>query len=150
MKVKVFIITCLLAFTFSKCETPNLDFPFVPVEKSYNMLLPSNQDLEMLCGSVVDSLVGYRGVVIFRQALYEVPSDFICFDLACTSESCHYKNKIKVEKLNMFAVCPVCNTEYDMLSFGWPTEPNASSGKSNPLYQYKTYYNPPIVSIENK
>lgn len=122
----------------------------VLIDKSYDLLLLSNQDLLSFGGSIVDTLIGYRGVVIFRQAYEGLPNDFICFDLACTSESCHYYNKVEVERFGINAVCPVCGTEYELLSYGWPTKANTDSGESNPLYQYKTYFSGRYLSVENK
>ncbi|MDR2085127.1 MAG: hypothetical protein LBP67_09065 [Bacteroidales bacterium] len=105
-----------------------------------------------MSGSIIDTTVGagYKGIIVFRRASDGYPDDFICFDRACTSDGCNYYNKIELGRFDIFAKCPVCGTQYDLLSYGWPTTSNAEGNKSNPLQQYSTYFSGRHVVVENK
>ena len=151
MKRKTLIIICVLGLLFSGCPNPNPDFPRVPFERSYDLYLVSNQDLLTFCGSVTDTTAGFGGIVLFRRAFDDGYNDFVAYDLACTSASCHYAYSVEIEQFNILATCPVCSTKYDLLNFGWPTTPNGAmdSEKSHPLQQYNTYFGGRFISVKN-
>lgn len=139
-------------FVFNRCGSYNPDFPFVPFERSYDLILLSNIDLQTQCGAVIDTTIGFKGIVVYRQAADNLPTDFICFDLACTSEECHYANAIEAKSFEIFATCPVCQTKYDLLSFGWAVSKGGDVlNKTNVLQQYKTdFVNGRFVYVENQ
>ncbi|MGI6717799.1 MAG: hypothetical protein ACOX4D_01385 [Bacteroidales bacterium] len=147
----------LLSFTlfFSGCKEYNKEFPYVRFVQTFDLFMSSNVDLLQFAGSVIDSTVGYKGIVVFRRAYDEYYDDFVTFDLTCTNPDCHFNYKISVPSFSLFATCSNCGVVYDLYNYGFPTTLNDSvlnrnvSASGTPLKRYSTYYDGRYVSVEN-
>ncbi len=146
----------LLSFTlFTGCKEYNKEFPYVRFVQAFDLLMSSNQDLLTFAGSVIDSTVGYKGIVVFRRAYDEYYDDFVTFDLTCTNPECNYNHKITVPRFSLFATCENCGVVYDLYNYGFPTTLNDSvinrkvTESGRPLKRYSTYYDGRYISVEN-
>lgn len=143
----VLCVTALIMCLLSSCEDYNKDFPVVYFTRSYDLLKGSNQDLLTMCGSVIDTTAGYRGIVVFRQAYEGKPSDCIAFDLTCTHDSCKYQYTVDIEEFGILATCPHCGTIYDLMNYALPAGGNETAFR--PLRDYRTFYDGRYVTVEN-
>ncbi len=81
--------------------------------------------------------IGFAGLLVCTG--YDMR--YYAFDLACP-KCLSQKEHLEVD--GMFAVCPICEEEYDFFSgIGYPTQ---GIGKEN-LRQYKTFYSNGYLSI---
>lgn len=84
--------------------------------------------------------LGYdnNGLIIYRND----QDEFYAYDRTCTY---HIENSTAVNiKNNLFAICPVCSSVYQLNLSGFPSQ---DSPANYPLKQYQTYYNPNTMDL---
>ncbi|NJK85993.1 MAG: hypothetical protein HC906_08550 [Bacteroidales bacterium] len=84
--------------------------------------------------------LGYdnNGIIIYRDD----QNSFLAFDRTCTY---HIDESISVNVTDgIFAVCPLCNSLYQLYFSGYPTEEGPAT---HPLKQYKTEFNPNTMDL---
>ncbi|MDD2203781.1 MAG: hypothetical protein PHU62_01860 [Bacteroidales bacterium] len=144
---KIITLT-LIAIALTSCTQYSGNVPEVgEFSQTYDLYLTSNQDLCTIYGSIIDTTIGYRGVLVFRNAYEGLPDDFLAFDMACSHDPFEHGATVTWERWGVIVECPVCGTKYLLINYGWPIE---NSGPSvYPLRQYKTFFDGRYVTVSN-
>lgn len=99
------------AFLGCKKDSNSPNVPYVPVDYTISLSLPSMSGLNQVGGYAYLNNLGYKGIVVFKFNA----DTYIAFDRSCTyqpTEGCH---KIEIDATNSFvANCACCESKYSM------------------------------------
>ncbi len=144
-KLKYFFLIIILQIFPICCEKESCDV--VPDTYINITLEPILLALSPTQSAVITNIyagqpsLGYdnNGIIIYCNS----PEEYFSYDRTCPY---HVEESIPVDAVNngMYAVCPVCSSEYQLWFSGFPTDGSVSQC---PLKQYKTSYNPNFNTI---
>jgi nitrite reductase/ring-hydroxylating ferredoxin subunit len=153
-KIRFFLITVALVFTFSSCNKKNDVIPDIYVNFTFNLNDPQFVNLTGFGGSVtVDShtnnwgtaAAGYDGNGIIICSGNE---EFYAYDRTCPHDYTVNSLSIKVNidpSNSTIAICPKCGTKYGLTVGGTP----ASGIGRYPLKNYRTSLQGNYVTVWN-
>ncbi|PID95053.1 MAG: hypothetical protein CSA95_01565 [Bacteroidetes bacterium] len=128
-----------LLFMGCRGNDPNY-IPEIKVNLEIDLYLPSYQDLNVITGSYIDSLHGYKGLIIYHAT----ETDFYAYDQACPLEPFEDEALIEVEPWSSIGVCSKCGSRF-ILTDGFPIEGPAEK----PLKTYQTNFTGRYIRIYN-
>ena len=147
IKVKIFFLTGTLSLLLQSCVKESIDvIPDVFVNATINLnnfSVGITESIIITSQMIVSgsSSLGYdnNGIILYRVSYDE----FYAYDRTCPH---HIENSTAVNQYTntMFAVCPVCNSQYQLWFDGYPTDDGPSV---YPLKEYKTSFNPNTFDI---
>jgi len=153
-KIRFFLITVALVFTFSSCNKKNDVIPDIYVNFTFNLNDPQFVNLTGFGGSVtVDShtnnwgtaAAGYDGNGIIICSGNE---EFYAYDRTCPHDYITNSLSIKVNidpSNSTIGICPNCGTKYGLTVGGTPV----SGAGRYPLKNYKTSIQGNYVTVWN-
>jgi hypothetical protein len=140
-------------FILVNCNQNNTDdyygIPYVTVNKTINLDLPSYSNLVSIGGYAVIGNEGYRGLIVYHDG----NDEFIAIDRACTYntiEECAY---VSVDNSGVFLKCghydgntwiPCCNSKFTMDGYSIQEGP-----AKYPLKHYQVFQSGNILTITN-
>ncbi|MBE0674939.1 MAG: hypothetical protein IH591_09790 [Bacteroidales bacterium] len=147
------MISAILFISVQGCEKDKNDvIPDVYVDfyidlgdpEFASLIAPGNYALvNALTNNLGQPAAGFsgNGIIIYHAE----PGVFLAFDRTCPHDYVTDGSAIKLNVDGIYAVCPVCGTNYALPSYGTP-----SSGPGRyPLKNYRTSYNPPLLHVWN-
>ena len=147
MKRVLIIMAFTSAFLFlNNCNKDNQssEFPYVPINFTLNLNLPSYTDLGRPGGYVVIDNEGYKGVIVYHT----IDGKYLAFDRTCTYLPLDDCSKVYVDDSGLYLHCgesegDCCASKYDM-------EGNVINGPAKyPLRQYQVSQNGNMLTILN-
>jgi len=132
----------LLLGGLSSCDRERqVAIPYVYVNYTVYLSLPSNDNLRVPGNYLLLPNEGNLGIILYRRTMGE-PDDFIALDLTCTYEplgSC----KVAIEDTGFYLVCPCCGSKFSiwdgLVAAGpakWPLKEYATSLTLNTVRIY--------------
>ena len=145
----ILIVSVISLVTFSCKKYDDGEIPAVATfERSYDLNLTSNVDLLTPNGSIVDTTVGYRGIIVYRLKSDGTGDDFVAYEMACPYDALE-NGYVSWERWGVTTKCHVCGTQY-LLMYGGNGCPIDGKQPSNiPLKQYETYFDGRYVIVRN-
>ena len=131
-----FFLFLLTLIGFSSCsKDTNLDkiVPYTRIQFEYNdnenKLGAENNSIYLDENDIITSSAGYRnhGIIIVRLS-----DGYAAFDATCTND---VESEEHIELDGVFAVCPVCDSKFNILDNGYPFNGSVARHK---LKEYKT------------
>jgi len=143
-KLRFFLILITLLIAPSGCEKDqNSVIPDVYVNFYIDLTDPEFFDLNAITNHIIvtaatnnigSAAAGFAGsgIIIYHAQ----PGEFFAFDRTCPHDYANGEVVIKVNVDGIYAVCPECETNYALPSFGTPT----SGPGRYPLKNYRTSF----------
>jgi len=139
VNLAIFLITLFLFFFTGSCEkSVSNPVPDTYVNVYFNLNnYPVGVGQAITISHAVSGTpsLGYddNGIIVYRNS----QDEFFAYDRTCPF---HVEESIAVNlsQDNLFAVCPVCGSTYQLFYYGFPTE---GSPSEYPLKQYRISYN---------
>jgi Rieske Fe-S protein len=136
--VLFFLISILLIFQ-GGCDKQEEYIPYVSV----NFYITINPELATVgvMGYYIQEGEGVNGILILRRdvEVYEA------YDLTCTYLPFEQKCRINMDNTGYFPVCPCCQSEFNLLNYGYP----AKGPAKRPLKQYRVHRSGNFLQITN-
>jgi nitrite reductase/ring-hydroxylating ferredoxin subunit len=82
-----------------------------------------------------------NGIIVYHA----MPGEFLAFDRTCPHDYAGTEEAVKVNVEGIYAICPVCETNYALPSFGTPS---AGPGRY-PLKNYRTSFDGRFIRVWN-
>ena len=139
-KLAIFFVIGTFCLFPQSCTKERADvIPDTPVYLSVNLInFPIGISQSRIFTNTMVGLpnLGYHnnGIIVYR----EEENKFYAYDRTCTYQV-ESAIAVDLDYLTTFAVCPECNSKYQLWFSGFPTDEGPSV---NPLKQYAVSYNP--------
>lgn len=143
-KIKIFVVTILILFSFATCRKDNFRFPYVTI----NLSLGIYSDLGDLAAGNIKifpkaSYGGVGGLIVYR----DFNDDYFVFDAACTYDyinSCHVESKLG--SFQELMECPCCKSNFFIDSDGGYVFKGPAK---YPLVSYQSFVDGGFLVIRN-
>ena len=151
--LRFFLLTLLLLFVQTACEKNKNDvIPDVYVNFYLDLNDPEFFDLNAVANYIIvtsatnnigPNSAGFsgNGIIVYHS----MPGEYLAFDRTCPHDYVNSGEAIKVVVDGIYAVCPVCETNYALPSFGSPT---SGPGKYA-LKNYRTSFDGRFIRVWN-
>lgn len=148
--ISYIIWVCCIAIISSCNDSMESSIPSVRFNLSYSLrhfpTITTPGQFVMVDKNINGLPVGYAGLILGKSVFFSEPNDnnYVCYDAACPVEAQRGIAVKFIEGEPGKAVCPTCETVYDLNNNGFPT----GVGKEY-LKRYKVVVNGTTIIVQN-